>query len=111
MSAATQRNNLDEFIDNLDKMLLPHLAKEIEEESILDAISTCTAPRLLGSDPIRSREECTRLLFRLRNAVPVYWEPMQFKSLSALDKNLDRLLKIGEERATACRVAPVFDMY
>jgi hypothetical protein len=30
---ATQRGDLDEFIDNLDEMLLPGLAREIEEES------------------------------------------------------------------------------
>jgi hypothetical protein len=36
-SAATRRSDLDEFIDNLDEMLLP---KEIEEESVLYAIST-----------------------------------------------------------------------
>jgi hypothetical protein len=29
--AATQRSDLDEFINNLNKMLLPDLAREIEE--------------------------------------------------------------------------------
>jgi hypothetical protein len=29
--AATQRNDLDEFVDNLEEMLLPDLAREIEE--------------------------------------------------------------------------------
>jgi hypothetical protein len=36
---------------------------------------------------------------------------MRFESLSALDEDLDRLLKIGEEEATACREAPIFDDY
>jgi hypothetical protein len=36
---------------------------------------------------------------------------MQFRSLSDLEEDLDRLLKIGEEGATACREAPVFDKY
>jgi hypothetical protein len=49
-SAATQRSNL-KFIDNLDEMLLPDLAREIEEQFILDATLTHAAPGLLGSDP------------------------------------------------------------
>jgi hypothetical protein len=110
-SAATQRSDLDEFIDNLDEMLLPDLSREIEKESILSATLTHAAPGLLGSNPIRSGEECTRLLFRLRNATPVYRESMQFESLSDLEEDLDRLLKIGEEGATACQEAPVFDKY
>jgi hypothetical protein len=36
---------------------------------------------------------------------------MQFESLSALEEDLDRLLKIGEGEATACREAPTFDDY
>jgi hypothetical protein len=98
-SASTQHSDLDEFIDNLDEMLLPSLAKEIEEEFAIDAILTRTAPGLLGSDIIRSGEECTRLLFRLHNTAPVYQESMQFESLSDLEKYLDRLLKIEEELA------------
>jgi hypothetical protein len=41
----------------------------------------------------------------------VYQEPMRFESLSNLEEDLDRLLKIGEGGATACREAPVFDKY
>jgi hypothetical protein len=36
---------------------------------------------------------------------------MQFKSIYAFEENLDRLLKIGQGEATACREAPVFDKY
>jgi hypothetical protein len=36
---------------------------------------------------------------------------MQFESLSDLEEDLDRLLKIGEEGVTAYRVAPIFDKY
>jgi hypothetical protein len=49
--AATQLSDLDEFIDNLDEILLLDLAREIEEQSIFDATSTHAAPGLLGSDP------------------------------------------------------------
>jgi hypothetical protein len=34
--ATTQRNNLDKFIDNLDELLLPDLAGEIEMMSVFD---------------------------------------------------------------------------
>jgi hypothetical protein len=110
-SVATQHSDLDEFIDNLNEMLLPDLAKEIEEESVLDAISTRAAPGLLWLDSIRSGEEHTRLLFRLHNTALVYQESMQFESLSYLEEDLDNLLKIGEEGATAYWEAPVFDKY
>jgi hypothetical protein len=36
---------------------------------------------------------------------------MQFKSLTDLEEDLDRLLKIGEKGATTCREAPVLDKY
>jgi hypothetical protein len=51
-SIAAQRSNLDEFIDNLDEMLLPDLAREIEEESAVDATSSHAAPGLLRSESI-----------------------------------------------------------
>jgi hypothetical protein len=50
-SAATQCSRLDEFVDNLDEMLLPDLAREIEEESVSDVISTCAAPGDGSRDP------------------------------------------------------------
>jgi hypothetical protein len=53
---ASQHSSLDEFIDNLDETLLPDLAKEIEKESVFNAISTCAAPGLLRSDLIRSKD-------------------------------------------------------
>jgi hypothetical protein len=42
-SVATQCSRLNEFVDNLDEMLLPDLASEIEEKFIFDAISTRAA--------------------------------------------------------------------
>jgi hypothetical protein len=63
-----------EFIDNLDEMLLPDLARDIEEESTVDATLTHAAPGLLGSKSIQSGEEHTRLLFGLCNAASVYQE-------------------------------------
>jgi hypothetical protein len=51
-SAIAQCSDLDEFIDNLNEMLLPGLAREIEEESAVDATSTHASPGLLGSESI-----------------------------------------------------------
>jgi hypothetical protein len=46
----TRRSDLDEFIDNLDELLLPDLAVEIEMMSVFGATSTRAAPGLLGLD-------------------------------------------------------------
>jgi hypothetical protein len=51
-SAANQHSNLDEFIDNLNEMLLPDLTREIEEESVFNSTSTRAAPGLLRLDLI-----------------------------------------------------------
>jgi hypothetical protein len=75
-SAASQRNSLDEFIDNLDETLLPNLATEIEEVSIFNATSTRAALELLRLDLIRSEDLRTRLPFGLRNMVIVYHKAM-----------------------------------
>jgi hypothetical protein len=102
-SAATRCSHLDEFVDNLDEMLLPDLAGEIEKMSVFDVTSTRAALVLPRSDSTRSEEGHTRFSFGLCNAASVYQEAMRFESLSDLEEDLDRLLKIGDEGATACR--------
>jgi hypothetical protein len=92
-STPTRCSDLEEFIDNLDELLLPDLVRQIKNMSIFDAISTCTTPELVGSDSNRSGE------------------PTRSKSLFNLEEDLDHLLKLEDERATACRGAPVFDNY
>jgi hypothetical protein len=82
-SAASQRSGLDEFIDNLNEMLLPDLARKIEKESVFNVTSTHAAPGLLRSDLIRSENVpdylsgyATRPLFTRRpcNSRPSpYW--------------------------------------
>jgi hypothetical protein len=49
-TSSTPSSNLDDFIDNLDDMLLPDLAQQIEKMSIFNATSTRDAPDLFGSD-------------------------------------------------------------
>jgi hypothetical protein len=60
----------------------------MEEMSVFDVTSTRAAPELVGSDSNR------------------YEEPSQSKSLSDLEEDLDRLLKLEDAGATACRGAP-----
>jgi hypothetical protein len=109
--AAAQHSDLDEFVDNLDETLLPDLAREIEEESPVDATSTHAVPGLLESDSIRLEEDLIGLLFGLCNAASVYQEFIQSEFLSALEKDLDNLLKLKDAGAIACWEAPVFDKY
>jgi hypothetical protein len=62
----------------------------------------------LGGQPDKTRH---RPLFRLCNAASIYQQAIQSEFLSALEKDLDDLLKIGGEGATTCREAPIFDKY
>jgi hypothetical protein len=90
--AATRCSNLDYFIDDLDELLLPDLARQIERTSVFDASSIHAAPRLLGSDSNRSKEAT------------------QSMSLSDLEEDLDHLLKIRDEGATARQGPPFLTM-
>jgi hypothetical protein len=55
-SSSTPSNDLDEFIDNLDDMLLPNLAQQIKKMFIFNTTSTRDAPDLLGLDSNRSKK-------------------------------------------------------
>jgi hypothetical protein len=92
-STSTQSRDLDQFIDNLDKLLLPDLVLQIEKMFVFDVTCTRDAPELVGSDSNQS-EGTT-----------------QSKSLFDLEKDLDLLLKLKDVGATACWGAPVFDNY
>jgi hypothetical protein len=48
-STPTRHSELDEFIDNLDELLLPDLVWQIEKMSVFDPTSTRAAPELVGS--------------------------------------------------------------
>jgi hypothetical protein len=84
-STPTRSSDLDEFIDNLDELLLPDLALQIEKMSFFDTTSTRDVPELAESDS--NRFEGTT----------------QSKSLSDLEEDLDLLLKLKDVGATACR--------
>jgi hypothetical protein len=49
-STSTRSSDLDEFIDNLDELLLPDLALQIEKISVFNATSTRDAPEIVRSD-------------------------------------------------------------
>jgi hypothetical protein len=110
-SAANECSHLDEFIDNRDELLLLDLAGEIERMFVFDTTSTRAAPGPLGSNSNRSEEARTLIPFGLRNATSVNEEATWSKSLSDLEKDLDHLLKLEEEGATACWGASIFDNY
>jgi hypothetical protein len=57
--SSTPSSDLDEFIDNLDDLLLPNLAQQIKKMSVFDATSTRDAPDLAGLESNRS-EKTTR---------------------------------------------------
>jgi hypothetical protein len=92
-SSSTPSSNLNDFIDNLDDMLLPDLAQQIEKISFFNATSTRDAPDLFGSDSNRSEKTS------------------QSKSLSDLEEDLDLLLKIKDMGATVSWAAPIFDTH
>jgi hypothetical protein len=75
---------------DLDELLLPDLAMQIERMSVFDATSTRAAPGLVGSNSNQSKGAT------------------QSKSLSDLEEDLDRLLKLEDAGATTCWGPPFF---
>jgi hypothetical protein len=55
-SSSTSSSDLDDFIDNLDDMLLPDLAQQIEKMSVFNATSTRGTPDLLALDSNQSNK-------------------------------------------------------
>jgi len=79
---AKRGSNLNDFIDNLDEMLLPDLAKETEKESVFNMTPTRAAPGLLKLDSTQSEEHRTLFPFGLHNASTIFQEAMRSKTLS-----------------------------
>jgi hypothetical protein len=88
-SAATRCSNLNYFIDDLDELLLPDLARQIERMFVFYATSIHAALGLLRSNSNRSKEA------------------MQSKSLSDLEEDLNRLFKIRDKGGTVHRGPPI----
>jgi hypothetical protein len=92
-SSSTASSDLDEFINNLNDLLLPDLAQQIKKMSVFYATSTRDAPDLVGLESNQSKMTT------------------QSKCLSDLEEDLDLLLKIMDVGATTCWGAPVFDIH
>jgi hypothetical protein len=107
-SAATRRSNLDYFIDNLDELLLPDIARQVERTSVFDATSTHAALGLLRLDSNQYKKATQSWsLSNLEDNSNRSEEATQSWSLSDLEDDLDRLLKIRDEGATARRGPPL----
>lgn len=97
---AIQRRNLGEDVNNFDEMSLPNLARDVEEGTAPNATPTRATPGSLKLDLIHPKNQCTRITYELRNTTSAYQKALRFESLSSLEEDLDRILKIGEEGAT-----------
>jgi hypothetical protein len=94
-----------EFIDNLDDLSTHGSATRTEKESVFDATPSSVATTLLGLDSFQSEDLHSRSRFGLCNSATEPQEANNSESLSALEKDLDYLLRIGKPEATARREA------
>jgi hypothetical protein len=99
--AASFHCDLDEFVDNLDDLSTHGSATRIEEESVFNATLPCAVTTTLGSNPLQSENLRNRSRLGLRNSATNHQEANNSESLSALEKDLDYLLRIGKLEATA----------
>jgi hypothetical protein len=103
--AASFHSRLAEFVDNLDGLSTHGSARKIEEESVFNATPSSAATTSLRSDSFQSEDLRSRSRFGLRNMATEHQEANNSESLSALEKDLDYLLRIGKPEATARRRA------
>jgi hypothetical protein len=103
--AVSFHSDLDEFVDNLDDLSTHRSATRTEDESVFDATSSSAATTLLALDSFQSEDLRSRSRFGLRNSATELQEANNSESLSALEKDLDNLLRIGKPEATAHRGA------
>jgi hypothetical protein len=102
---ASFHSDLDEFVDNLDDLPAHGSARKIVEESVVNATRSSAATTSLRSGPLQSEDLRNRSGLGLRNSATEYQEADNSESLSALEKDLDYLLRIGKIKDTACRGA------
>jgi hypothetical protein len=103
--AASFHRDLDEFVDNLNDLSTHGSARKIVEESVFNAAPPNAATTLPGSDSLQSEDLRNRSRLGLRNSATEHQEANNSESLSALEKDLDYLLRIGKPEATARRGA------
>jgi hypothetical protein len=103
--AANFHSGLDEFVDNLDDLPAHGSARKIVEESVVNATPPSAATTSLGSDPLQSEDLRNRSRLGLCNSATEHQEANNSESLSALEKDLDYLLRIRKPEPTAHRGA------
>jgi hypothetical protein len=103
--AASFHRDLDKFVDNLDDLPTHGSTTRTEEESVLNMTLPHAATTLLGSDLFQSENLHNRSQLSLCNSATNHQVANNSESLSALEKDLDSLLRIGKPKATARRGA------
>ena len=106
---SVKSSNIANRSSDLGEMLLPDLAKEIEEKLAIIASSTRSQIKL-RLEPTRPKIHCVQPIFWLHSASSVYRKLI--KSIYfAQEKGLDHPVYVEHINATASREAPVFDVY
>jgi hypothetical protein len=103
--AASFHSDLDKFVDNLDNLPAHGSARKTVEESVVNATPPSAATTSLGSDPLQSEDLRNRSRLGLCNSATDHQEANNYESLSALEKDLDYLLRIEKPEDTARRGA------
>jgi hypothetical protein len=103
--AASFHRDLNEFVDNLDDLSTHGSSMRTEEESIFNATLPHAATTTLGSKSLQSERLRNRSRLSLRNSATDRQEANNSESLSALEKDLDYLFRIGKPNPTAHRGA------
>jgi hypothetical protein len=83
---ASFHSKLDEFINNLDELLIHGSARKIKEESIFNATPPCAATTTLGSDSLQSEDLRSRSRLGPHNLATELQEANNSESLSVLEK-------------------------
>jgi hypothetical protein len=104
-SAASSRNNLDKFIDDLDDLSIHASAARTKVESASSTTSSGAATTFLGLDSFQSKDSRSQSRLGSCNLATDLQEANISESLSVLEKDLDSLLQLGGPVATACRGA------
>jgi hypothetical protein len=97
---ASFHSDLDKFVDNLDDLSTHGSARKIMEESVFNVTPPNVATTSLKFEDLRNRSR-----LGLRNLATEDQEANNSESLSALEKDLDYLLRIRKPEATARRGA------
>jgi hypothetical protein len=100
-SAASSRNNLDKFVDDLDDLSIHASATRTKVESASSTTSSGAATTFIGLDSFQSKNSRSRSRLGSRNLATDLQEANISKSLSVLEKDLDSLLQLGGPEATA----------